>query len=255
MLICRYESDHGPEYGVIADTKIYQLNGVLFESSLSHGPYVLDLADVDLLPPVVPTKIICVGRNYADHAKELGNEVPIEPLIFFKPPSSLLGHGKPIVLLPQMGEVHHEAELAVVIGRRGRFISEESAFDHVGGYACANDVSDRDFQRQDGQWTRAKGFDSFCPLGPWLCTDIDSSNLTIRCEVNGEVRQQASTSLLLFSIPTLISHISTIMTLEAGDVILTGTPAGVGRITPGDVVRVEIEAIGTLENSVIQYSI
>jgi 2-keto-4-pentenoate hydratase/2-oxohepta-3-ene-1,7-dioic acid hydratase in catechol pathway len=252
MLICRYESDHGPQSGVIDDGKVYQLRGLPFEASASQGQYVSELANVTLLPPTMPSKIVCVGRNYADHAQELGNEVPVEPLLFFKPPSALIGHGKPIELLSLMGEVHHEAELAIVIGRGGRFISEDAALDHVGGYTCANDVSDRDFQRKDGQWTRAKGFDTFCPLGPWIRTDINPSNLAIQCLVNGEVRQNASTSLLIFSIPKIISYISTIMTLEIGDVILTGTPAGVGRLSGGDVVRVEIEGIGVLENPVLE---
>jgi len=251
MLRCRYQTPNGPQYGEIDSGRVYQLEGGLFAASPSRGKLVSDLGDAVLLPPVVPTKIVCVGRNYADHAKELGNKVPVEPLLFFKPPSAILANGAPIELLPIMGEVHHEAELAVVISRRGRFIAEDSALDYVGGYTCANDVSDRDFQRKDGQWTRAKGFDTFLPLGPWIRTDLDPSDLRVHCAVNGETRQDSTTSLLVFSIPKLISHISSIMTLEPGDIILTGTPAGVGRIKSGDVVRVEIEGIGILENPVM----
>ncbi len=250
MFLCRYEMGSGPQYGVINEGKVYRLNGDPFDVHAVIGAYEVDLAEVRLLPPTVPSKIICVGRNYVDHAKELGNDLPAEPLLFFKPPSALIGPGVSIAILPIMGEVHHEAELAVVIGKQGRFISEDSALEYVRGYTCANDVSDRDFQRKDGQWTRAKGFDTFLPLGPWMSTSVDSLDLSIRCEVNGEVRQDARTSLLVFSIPMLIAHISTIMTLEPGDVILTGTPAGVGRIIPGDMVRVTIEGIGTLENPV-----
>jgi 2-keto-4-pentenoate hydratase/2-oxohepta-3-ene-1,7-dioic acid hydratase in catechol pathway len=198
----------------------------------------------------MPSKIICVGRNYAAHAKELGNEVPEEPLLFFKPSSALIGQDAVIEILPPMGRVDHEAEMAVVIGRQGRFIRRDEAQNYILGYTCANDVSDRDFQKKDGQWTRAKGFDTFCPLGPWINTELDASNVTVTCYVNGERRQEGSTSQLIFDIPFLLEYISGVMTLFPGDVILTGTPSGVGPLQPGDEVEVNVDGIGTLRNTV-----
>lgn len=251
MLICRFAGPSGPAYGLIENDVVYQLSGDVFGESFRPGDRVGAVSDVKLLAPVVPGKIVCIGRNYAAHAAERGEEVPTEPLIFLKPPSAVIGPGDAVELLPDVGLVHHESELVVVIGRRGRFIPEPQALDFVLGYTCANDVSARDYQAKDGQWTRAKGFDTFCPLGPWINTDLDSADLAVACTVNGQPRQSGRTSQLVFKVPHLIAHISKIMTLEPGDLILTGTPSGVGPIVPGDEVVVEVEGIGQLQNPVM----
>lgn len=198
-----------------------------------------------------PSKIVCVGRNYLEHARELGNEVPERPLLFFKPPSALIADGEAIRLPPESAQVEHEGEIAVVIGTRARHVPAEEALRFVTGYAPLNDVTARDLQKSDGQWTRAKGFDTFCPLGSVVPADgIDPSALEVICRVNGEVRQRGRAADMAFDIPTLIAYISSVMTLEPGDVIATGTPAGVGPLQPGDVVEVEIPGIGTLRNPV-----
>lgn len=239
-----------PKFGYVDGERLYALDGHPFDHDVRPGALVGSVNDVTLLPPTVPSKIICLGRNYVAHAQEKGNKVPDEPLLFLKPPSSLFGHQAAIELLPEMGHVEHEAELAVIIGEGGRDILLERALEAVLGYSCANDVSERDYQSKDGQWTRAKGFDTFCPLGPWINTDSQPGDLVVQCSVNGVVRQCASNAQMVFDIPTLVSHISRIMTLLPGDVILTGTPAGVGPIQPGDQVKVEIDGIGSLLNSV-----
>jgi len=198
-----------------------------------------------------PSKIVCVGRNYLEHARELGNELPERPLLFLKPPSSLLGEGEAIVLPPESRQVEHEGEIAVVIGRRARHVPEAQAWDHVAGVAPLNDVTARDLQKPDGQWTRAKGFDTFCPLGALVPLErIDRDRLEVVCRVNGEVRQHGRVGEMAFSIPRLVAYISGVMTLEPGDVIATGTPAGVGPLRPGDVVEVEIPGAGTISNPV-----
>jgi 2-keto-4-pentenoate hydratase/2-oxohepta-3-ene-1,7-dioic acid hydratase in catechol pathway len=198
-----------------------------------------------------PSKIVCVGRNYLEHARELGNEVPERPLLFFKPPSSLIGDGEPIVLPPESERVEHEGEIAVIIGRRARHVPAERALEYVGAYAALNDVTARDLQRTDGQWARAKGFDTFCPLGdPVPAEGIDPQTLEVVCRVNGELRQRGSAADMAFPIPDLIAYISSIMTLEPGDVIATGTPAGVGPLRPGDVVEVEVPGVGRVRNPV-----
>nr|WP_275585514.1 fumarylacetoacetate hydrolase family protein [Blastococcus saxobsidens] len=205
----------------------------------------------------MPSKVVCVGKNYADHVKEMNTgDAPKEPLLFLKPSTSVIGPGDAIRIPPGSTNVHHEAELAVVIGARGaRNVTPEQALSSVFGYTIGNDVTERDMQRNDGQWTRAKGFDSFCPLGPWIETDLpglglDATDLEVTCTVDGEPRQHGRTSQLLFGIPTLISHISRVMTLLPGDVVLTGTPAGVGPIRPGQQVECSIQGLGTLTNSV-----
>jgi 2-keto-4-pentenoate hydratase/2-oxohepta-3-ene-1,7-dioic acid hydratase in catechol pathway len=210
------------------------------------------LDQVKLLPPCEPNTIVCIGRNYREHAAETGSEVPSEPLIFLKPTTSLIAHGDAIVYPTWVSShVDHEGELAVVIGRTCRRVREDEALDYVLGYTIANDVTARDLQRKDGQWSRAKGFDTFCPLGPVLVEDIDPTDLAIETRVNGVVKQHARTSDLIFPIPRLISHISDVMTLHHGDVILTGTPAGISPMQPGDVVEVEIEGIGVLRNPLV----
>ena len=206
------------------------------EPRLSPRPW----SHEDLLCPVTPTKIICVGRNYAAHAKELGNDVPAEPLLFFKPPSSLVGTGGVVVLPRESQRVEHEAELGVVIGRRVRNIDAKGAMSAVFGYTIVNDVSARDLQKKDGQWARAKGFDTFCPVGPWIETDLRPDDLRIVCRVNGSVRQDGRTSQMIFDVPALIAYVSNIMTLEPGDLISTGTPEGVGPLEPGDLCEINI---------------
>jgi 2-keto-4-pentenoate hydratase/2-oxohepta-3-ene-1,7-dioic acid hydratase in catechol pathway len=208
------------------------------------------LQEVSLLPPVLPGKIICVGRNYAAHAAEHANEVPEYPLIFLKPPSTVIGPGEEIILPPQSQQVEHEGELAVVIGKRGRWLQPEEAMGIIFGYTIANDVTARDLQRQDGQWTRGKGFDTFCPVGPWIDTEFNPTDSILSCHVNEELRQMAPTRDMVFPIRDLIVFISSVMTLEPGDLILTGTPAGVGPLAAGDRVSVKIERLGELENPV-----
>jgi 2-keto-4-pentenoate hydratase/2-oxohepta-3-ene-1,7-dioic acid hydratase in catechol pathway len=206
--------------------------------------------DTQLLVPVEPGKIVCVGRNYASHARELGNEVPKEPLLFLKPGSSLLAHGGAIVLPAQSERVEHEAEIGVVIGRRVRHASLAEARSAVFGLTCVNDVTARDLQRRDVQFTRAKGFDSFCPVGPYLESQFDLEDLSVRCRVNGQERQHGHVRDMVFPITQLIAFISSVMTLEPGDLIATGTPEGVGQLRPTDVVEVEVSGVGTLINVV-----
>jgi 2-keto-4-pentenoate hydratase/2-oxohepta-3-ene-1,7-dioic acid hydratase in catechol pathway len=203
-----------------------------------------------LLPPATPTKIVCIGRNYADHAKELGNEIPGEPLLFLKPPSALLAAGGTIVRPSQSQLVHHEGELAIVVGREAKNVRREHWREYVLGFTCANDVSARDLQRKDVQFTRGKSFDTFCPLGPHLETELDPSDLRVVTRVNGAVKQDGRTSQMMFPCDMLFAYVSEHMTLMPGDVILTGTPAGVGPLNAGDTVEVEIEGIGTLTNAV-----
>jgi len=250
MKIIRYQTQNEPPHsGWILDDLVGEIDGDLF------GEYRRLKAEtpfdtVKLFAPVQPTKIICVGRNYAEHAKELGNDVPKVPLIFFKPPSAIINPGDSIVLPPQSQQVEHEAELVVVIGKRGRNITTEQARDYILGYTIGNDVTARDLQKSDGQWTRAKGFDTFCPFGPWIDTDFDVSDALITCRVSGQPRQMASTRDMIFNVGTLVAYISSVMTLEPGDIIFAGTPAGVGALAAGDEVVVEIEGLGRLSNPV-----
>ena len=241
-----------PRWGVVEDDVVYRLDGSPL-GKWTRGEPIGRLEGLALLAPATPTKIVCVGRNYAAHAAEHKAEVPKEPLIFFKPPSSVIGPGAPIVLTPQSKQVEHESELVLVIGRRCRNVPADEAWNYVLGVTCGNDVTARDLQRQDSQWTRAKGFDTFCPLGPWLVTGLSESEVTdleVTCRVNGEVRQSGNTSEMVFTPAQLIAYISTIMTLEPGDAIMTGTPAGVSPIVEGDEVEVEVEDIGILKNLV-----
>jgi 2-keto-4-pentenoate hydratase/2-oxohepta-3-ene-1,7-dioic acid hydratase in catechol pathway len=250
MRIVRYQTRNDPpRTGWILENKVGAIEGDI------HGEYrrleaELPLAEVKLLAPIQPTKILCLGRNYAEHAKEHEVEVPKVPLIFMKPPSSVIDPGETIVLPPQSQQVEHEAELVVVIGKRGRNVIAEDAQKLILGYTVGNDVTARDLQRSDGQWTRAKGFDTFCPFGPWIDTEFDPSDALITCKVNGQPRQMASTRDMVFNIGQLIAFITSVMTLEPGDLIFTGTPAGVGPLKPGDTVEVEIEGLGKLVNPV-----
>jgi 2-keto-4-pentenoate hydratase/2-oxohepta-3-ene-1,7-dioic acid hydratase in catechol pathway len=250
LKLIRFLKNDQPCYGLMEGEAIYAIEGSIF-GEFRQGEKVAALTEVSLLAPCRPTKILAVGLNYRTHAAEAGYDVPPEPLVFFKPPSSVIGPREPIVYPILSRQVDYEGELAVVIGQRARNVSPEKAHDFVLGYTCGNDVTARDLQRRDDQWTRPKGFDTFCPLGPHIVTGLDVGHLTIQTRVNGEVRQNTSTADMVFSVAELISYVSQVMTLEPGDVILTGTPSGVGPLQPGDVVEVEIEGIGTLRNPVV----
>ncbi len=254
MRIGRIESAAGLEWVVVEDGEIRFLEGDPFSEKWAPGGPAGSVAASRPAPPVTPSKIVCVGRNYIAHAAEHGADVPIEPLLFLKPPSAVIGYGEAIVLPVLSDQVEHEAELALVIGRRCRGVSPDHAWQHVLGVTVANDVTARDLQRSDAQWTRGKGFDTFCPLGPWIVSGLSEQevgDLGVRCTVNGEVRQEARTSQMVFSPSVLIAYITAVMTLEPGDLILTGTPAGVSPLKPGDEVTVEIERVGTLTNPVV----
>ncbi len=238
----------------------YTLNRSIAPWTGDDHPDVLrgDLADLPagalLLPPCIPSKIVCVGRNYAEHAKELGNEVPAEPTIFLKPPSSLLGSGG-VIVYPRLSQrLDYEGELGVVIGRRARNVKTSEASGYIRGYTCVNDVTARDLQRRDGQWTRGKGYDTFCPVGPCLVPrdEIDPASLRVRTFVNGEKKQDAPISEMMFSVDDIIAYVSAFMTLEPGDLIATGTPSGVGPMEAGSQVRIEIDGVGVLENAVVR---
>jgi 2-keto-4-pentenoate hydratase/2-oxohepta-3-ene-1,7-dioic acid hydratase in catechol pathway len=256
--IARFASPAGGiSYGVVEGEPAASADALTVAAidGLPIGPITFSgerwaLPDVRLLAPSLPSKIIGIGRNYADHAAELGNEVPPAPLIFLKPSSAVIGPNDTIRLPADSTQVDFEGELAVVIGGMVRDVPREKALDIVLGYTCANDVTARDQQRADGQFTRGKGHDSFCPLGPWLETVLDPSDLALRTELDGAVKQDASTALLLHDVPTLISYVSHVMTLWPGDVILTGTPAGVGPMHDGQTVSVTVAGIGTLTNPV-----
>jgi 2-keto-4-pentenoate hydratase/2-oxohepta-3-ene-1,7-dioic acid hydratase in catechol pathway len=225
------------------------LRGTFFEDPLPTGEAVA-LGDVLLLAPVLPSKLVCVGKNYAAHAAEFGGQVPEEPLLFLKPSTAVIGPGDPVVLLPISRRVDYEGELAVVIGRLARGVRAEEAFRYILGYTCANDVTLRDLQKRDDQWARAKGFDGSCPLGPWIETDLDPTDVLVQTRLNGEVRQSARTSDMVFGVATLIEFVTGFMTLLPGDVLLTGTPEGVGKLEAGDVVEVDIDGVGVLSNPV-----
>ena len=236
-------------YGWLYEDLVGEVDGDPFIAYRRLEPDI-PVDEITLLHPVLPGKIICVGRNYEAHASEHGATIGEIPILFLKPGTSLVGPGETIFLPPQSSHVQHEAELAVVIGKRGRWISTDRAMEHVFGYTIANDVTARDLQRQDVTWTRGKGFDTFCPVGPWVETEFDPTDALITCHVSGELRQMASTRDMVFTIPRLISFISSVMTLEPGDLILTGTPSGVGDLVDGDNITITIEGLGTLVNPV-----
>jgi len=251
MQIVRYKTATGNvEFGWVYEGKVGSIEGSPF-TEYRRQVAEIPIEEVQLLPPVLPSKIICVGRNYVSHAEEHNAEVPQIPLLFLKPPSAVIGPQEEITLPPQSQRVDHEAELVVVIGKRGRWIQTDEAFDFVLGYTIGNDVTARDLQRRDGQWTRGKGFDTFCPIGPWVETEFDPADALISCHVNGEMRQMASTRDMVFSVRQLITFASSVMTLEPGDLLFSGTPAGVSPLAPGDAVMVSIEGIGELTNHVI----
>jgi 2-keto-4-pentenoate hydratase/2-oxohepta-3-ene-1,7-dioic acid hydratase in catechol pathway len=261
--IARFTTGEDPRFGIVTgdiddfgipdeESIVTALAGDPLYVGLQPLDEQVKLADVRLLSPVLPrSKVVGIGRNYAAHAAEMGGEVPEEPLIFIKPNTSVIGPGDPIFYPRQSQEVHFEGELAVVISRICRDVPQEKAADVIHGYTVGNDVTARDLQRKDGQFTRAKGFDSFCPLGPWVETDLDVSDLRLQTFLNGEVRQDGRTSDLIFDVPALVAHVTSVMTLLPGDVILTGTPAGVGAMNPGDEIEVSISGIGNLTNKVV----
>jgi 2-keto-4-pentenoate hydratase/2-oxohepta-3-ene-1,7-dioic acid hydratase in catechol pathway len=252
--IARVARPDGPAFCVVQEGYVALIDGHPF-ARFGLTSEVAPLEQVRLLAPILPSKVLCVGRNYADHAAEMGGEVPEEPLIFSKPSTAVIGPGDEIHLPRLSREVQHEAELAVVISRVTRRVSAGDALDSVLGYTCGNDVTARDLQRRDGQWTRAKGFDTFCPLGPWIETEWDPNRVhAVRCRVNGELRQDGHTGQLVFSVGELIAYVSAFLTLLPGDVLLTGTPAGVGPLHDGDTVEVEVDGIGTLTNTAVAES-
>ena len=251
MRICRFTTKQivTPQFGVLEGDSIRPL-----PDHFEIGPSVQESVSVNsaqLLAPVAPSKVVCVGRNYVEHAAELGNKMPDEPLLFLKAPSAIIGEGDNIELPPQSQQVEHEGELGVVIGRTARNIREdEDPLSYVLGYTCVNDVTARDLQRKDVQFTRGKSFDTFCPVGPTIVTDLSPGNLTVTTRVNGVVKQNGNTSDMAFPVPFLIRYISNIMTLNPGDLIATGTPAGVSAMKDGDVVEVEVTGVGVLRNPV-----
>ncbi len=250
MRLVRFRFGDRIATGVLDGGEVQPLQGTFFEAPVPTVE-AIPADDVRLLAPVLPSKVVAVGRNYAEHAKEMDEPVPDEPLTFLKPSTSVIGPGDPIVYPPISERMDYEGELAVVIGRLAHRLSLDNAVLAILGYTCANDVTLRDLQAKDGQWTRAKGFDTSCPLGPWIETDVDPADLELTTRVNGEVRQQARTSDLTFGPAGLVAFVSAYMTLLPGDVILTGTPAGIGPLQPGDRVEVEIEGIGSLSNPVV----
>jgi 2-keto-4-pentenoate hydratase/2-oxohepta-3-ene-1,7-dioic acid hydratase in catechol pathway len=256
MKICRFEYNNQINWGVVSNESVFPLKNL---ENLKKQRSELDLStavnieDVKLLSPVTPSKVVCVGRNYAEHAAELGNAVPQEPLLFLKAPSSIITEGETIIIPKQSHQVEHEGELAVVIGRICKNLSEhENPFDYIFGYTCLNDVTARDLQRKDIQFTRAKSFDTFCPVGAFIETDLEVTDISVITRVNGVIKQNGRTSQMVFPIPFLIKYISNQMTLTAGDIIATGTPSGVSRLSSGDVCEIEIEGIGFLRNPVLE---
>jgi 2-keto-4-pentenoate hydratase/2-oxohepta-3-ene-1,7-dioic acid hydratase in catechol pathway len=262
--IARFTTGEDPQFGIVTgdvddlgipdeDSLITVLAGDPLYVGLQPTDQQVRLADARLLSPVLPrSKVVGIGRNYAAHAAEMGGEVPEEPLMFLKPNTSVVGPGDPVFYPHQTDDLHFEGELAVVIGRICRDVPKEKYADVVHGYTVGNDVTARDLQRKDGQFTRAKGFDSFCPLGPWVETELDVSDVRVQTFLNGERKQDGRTSDLIFDVPTLIAHVTSVMTLLPGDVILTGTPEGVGPMNAGDEVEVSIQGIGNLTNKVVK---
>lgn len=254
MKILRFQKDNNEAVGILKNRMVYEVSsesrivpqiGSCPELGNSHS-----LDEVKILPPVYPSKVVCVGLNYRDHAKELDMELPDEPVLFLKPPTTVIGHDEAIIYPPESRQVDYEAELAVVVGQTAHKILPEDVPEFIAGYSVLNDVTARDLQQKDGQWTRAKSFDTFCPLGPWMETEMDSANQKISMHVNGELRQDSNTRNMIFPVEELFSFISHIMTLNPGDVIATGTPPGVGQLQVGDVAEATVEGVGTLSNPV-----
>ena len=260
MRIVRFDTRDKVKYGMLAENIVHGFQGNPFAhfkrlgSSLTLDRSTYKLEEVRLLAPCLPSKIVCLGLNYRSHAEETKLPVPPVPLIFLKPPTAIIGPGDKIILPRLYRHVDYEGELGVVIGKKAKDVPEDKAKEYVIGYTCFNDVSERHAQKEDGQWTRAKGYDTFAPIGPCIETEVNPDDLKLETYLNGELRQSACTSDLIFGVSKLVSFISGVMTLLPGDVITTGTPSGIGRVNPGDVVEVRIERIGTLRNFVVAQS-
>jgi len=250
MKLVRFLAQGRTAYGIVNNNEVAELDDDYFAPK-KNPKAIHRLSDVKLLAPCVPTKVVAVGLNYRDHARELGMPIPDEPILFLKPPSSVIGPGDTIVYPEMSSRVDYEAELGIVIRDRTSRVAPGEAPGHILGYTCANDVTARDLQKKDGQWTRAKSFDTFCPVGPWIETDLNPGDVLIESYVNGVRKQSSRTSQFIFPVDYLVSFISRIMTLNPGDLIITGTPAGIGPVKPGDEVEVRIERIGSLKNTVI----
>ena len=249
MKLLRFLHQGRPSCGILNGDEVIQLEGD-FYAPFRPLKTCCAFSQIKLLSPCKPSKVVAVGLNYRDHAKELNFKVPDTPIVFLKPPTSVIGPGEAVLYPAASAQVDYEAELGLVMKDRARNISSTDARDHILGYTCANDVTARDLQKNDGQWTRAKSFDTFCPVGPWIETDLNPDDLLIELYLNGERRQSSRTSQFIFTVDYLVSFISGIMTLEPDDLIITGTPAGVGPMMPGDEVEVRIEGIGSLKNTV-----
>ena len=250
MKVARFSNGAEPRFGIVDGPELVVLNGHPLVAGYQTTGERIPLKELKLLAPTIPSKIVCIGKNFADHAAEIGEEITEEPLIFFKPSSAIIGHGDAIVIPPQSKQVELEAELCLVIGKLAKNVSEEKALEYLWGVTIANDVTARDLQFGDGQWARSKGFDTFCPLGPWVETEFVPDSQVIESRINGEVRQNVAISEMVHKIPFIISYVSKNMTLLPGDIILTGSPAGISVINTGDMIECEIEGIGILSNPV-----
>ena len=250
MKVARFSNGADPRFGIVDGPELVVLKGHPLVAGYQTTGERIPLKEVKLLAPTIPSKIVCIGKNFADHAAEIGEEVTAEPLIFFKPSSAIVGHGDAIVIPPQSKQVELEAELCLVIGKLAKNVSEEKALEYLWGVTIANDVTARDLQFGDGQWARSKGFDTFCPLGPWVETEFSPDGQVIESRINGEVRQNVAISEMVHNIPSIISYVSKNMSLLPGDIILTGSPAGISVINSGDLIECEIEGIGILSNPV-----
>jgi 2-keto-4-pentenoate hydratase/2-oxohepta-3-ene-1,7-dioic acid hydratase in catechol pathway len=248
--VARFSNGAEPRFGIVDGPELVVLKGHPLVAGYQTTGERIPLKEVKLLAPTIPSKIVCIGKNFADHAAEIGEEVTAEPLIFFKPSSAIVGHGDAIVIPPQSKQVELEAELCLVIGKLAKNVSEEKALEYLWGVTIANDVTARDLQFGDGQWARSKGFDSFCPLGPWVETEFSPDGQVIESRINGEVRQNVAITEMVHNIPSIISYVSKNMSLLPGDIILTGSPAGISVINSGDLIECEIEGIGILSNPV-----
>lgn len=250
MKVARFSNGADPRFGIVDGPELVVLNGHPLVAGYQTTGERIPLKEVKLLAPTIPSKIVCIGKNFADHAAEIGEEVTAEPLIFFKPSSAIVGHGDAIVIPPQSKQVELEAELCLVIGKLAKNVSEDKALEYLWGVTIANDVTARDLQFGDGQWARSKAFDTFCPLGPWVETEFVPDGQVIESRVNGEVRQNVSITEMVHKIPFIISYVSKNMSLLPGDIILTGSPAGISVVNKGDMIECEIEGIGILSNPV-----
>ena len=253
MKYLRFSYEGKTAYGILDGTQIQVLKGDPFSGVITKSGQTLSLEQAQLLPPCTPGKIIAAGLNYSDHAREMGLDIPQFPALFFKPPSAVIAAGDTIRYPAMSHQVDYEAELAVVIGKTAANVTEADAASYIFGYTCLNDVTARDLQRIDTQWTRAKSFDTFAPVGPWIETEFDASHAEISARLNGKVVQHSNTANLIFSVPVLVSLISQIMTLYPGDIISTGTPGGIGSMQPGDLIEVEVAGIGILQNRIKEF--